>query len=207
MNQAQHINAPFDPDDWMHVNPGWHHGRGENHGGMQDSFFCQMIEVFPENALDIQNQNAFAEYEIGLFDQNSTNILWQQGGMGGHTQFDNNVQYQLHYNDIQLMGFNIDANTIEVKFWNEQSNSWVTMSNAVVDPVNNTVTVSNSNVSSFLILTDFENPLGIEDGTTFLPGGFALKQNYPNPFNPTTTIEFTFTQRSREVLSVYNILG
>jgi len=206
MTQAQHINTPFDPEDWMHVNPGWHQGGG-HHGGMPQSLFCQMIELFPANAPNTGNENVFAAYEIGLFDGNNTNILWHQGGMGGHVGFANNVNYQFHYNDIQLQGFNIDENTITAKYWNEQSNSWVEMNSAVVDPVNNTVTVSNSNVSSSVILTGTENPLSIDQGNTLLPAEFTLDQNYPNPFNPETTIEFTLQQNAQVVLSIYNVLG
>ncbi len=39
------------------------------------------------------------------------------------------------------------------------------------------------------------------------PEAFALSRNYPNPFNPTTTIEFSLTQSTRAVLTVYNLLG
>lgn len=40
-----------------------------------------------------------------------------------------------------------------------------------------------------------------------LPDDYVLEQNYPNPFNPSTTINFSITNRSFVSLSVYNSLG
>lgn len=205
MNQAQQINTTFDPQDRMQVNPGWHQGGGPHHG-MPQRLFCQMVEIYPQNAPALENQNAFAAYEIGLFDETGMNFLWQQGPMGGHAQFGNAVQYQLHYSDIQLQGFNIDESSIAVKYWNAQSNSWVGLNDVTVDAENNTVTVSTSTVSTYFALTGADNPVAIgEPGA--LPGGFALKQNYPNPFNPETTIEFTLQENAQVALSIYNVLG
>ncbi|NIT58136.1 MAG: T9SS type A sorting domain-containing protein [Aliifodinibius sp.] len=203
MFQAQHIPTPFDPEDWMHVTPGWHTGGMM----MPESLFCEMEEIFPENLPNTGNENAFAAYEIGLFREDGSNMLSNQGGMGGHIQFGNEVQFQLHYNEIQLQGFNINENSIQVKYWNQQSNSWVVINNATLNPLNNTVTFSNSTVSSHLMLTGTENPLSIEDGGTQLPTAFTLKQNYPNPFNPETTIEYILQKDAHVALLIYNVLG
>ncbi len=41
-----------------------------------------------------------------------------------------------------------------------------------------------------------------------LPISFKVAQNYPNPFNPTTTIEFSFGPRAKNVrLDIFNIIG
>lgn len=203
MTQAQCMNTPFDPEDWVQVNPGWHQGGGMMHNRL----FCQVIELFPENAPGVENENAFAAYEVGIYNHNNTNILWQQGGTGGHMAMANEVNYQFHYNDVQLQGFNIDENTVTVRYWDAPNNQWVEMNNVIVDPANNTVTVSNNIVSSYFILAGSENPLSIDEDLTILPGGFSLKQNYPNPFNPGTTIEFVLQQNAHVVLSIYNVLG
>ncbi len=207
MNQTTHVRTPFDDGDWMDVQPGWHPGGGGgHHGHLPNDLFCQMIQVFPQNIPNTDNENVFAAYEFGLFRPDGFNLLWDDHMNGGHIQFANNVQYQLHYNDIQLQGFNIDENTIQLKYWNEQSNSWELL-NANVDVVNNTVTVSNGTVSSKLILTGQQNPLSINDPSSNLVAQFTLKQNYPNPFNPATTIEFSLLENAKVILTIYNVLG
>ena len=142
-----------------------------------------------------------------MFRTDGSNILWNNHGNSGHVQFNNDVEYQLQYSDIQVQGFNIDENTIQLKYWDAQVNGWVTLNDAVVDVANNTVTVSNATVSSFLILTGQQNPLSIDEESSNLPAQFTLEQNFPNPFNPKTTIEFTLRKNAHVVLSIYNVLG
>ncbi len=40
-----------------------------------------------------------------------------------------------------------------------------------------------------------------------IPKNFSVTQNYPNPFNPSTTIEFSLSERAPITLSIYNING
>lgn len=40
-----------------------------------------------------------------------------------------------------------------------------------------------------------------------LPDRFSLQQNFPNPFNPSTTIQFSITERTPVSLKVFNSLG
>lgn len=207
MNQARQVQSPFDPNDWMQIQPGWHGGGGHHGGMMPDSLFCQMLELYPQNIPNGGNQNLFAGYEIGMFGPNGQNMMWQGGGCGGHLNFSNQAQFQLHYNDIQLQGFNIDESTVEVKYWDDQSNNWIPVPNAVVDPVNNTVSLSTNEVSNFIILTGTEVVSSIDDANDLTVKGFSLNQNYPNPFNPETTIKFEINKDARVLLTIYNVLG
>lgn len=45
-----------------------------------------------------------------------------------------------------------------------------------------------------------------EEGNTSVDG-FGLVANYPNPFNPSTTIEFTLSERSMIKIEVFDVLG
>ena len=42
---------------------------------------------------------------------------------------------------------------------------------------------------------------------TNIPEKYSLSQNYPNPFNPITKMDYTLPQRSRVIISIYNVLG
>jgi hypothetical protein len=199
------IHAPFDTADWMMIHPGWH--QGGHHGQMMpDSLFGQMLQLFPQNMPNNENQNIFAGYEIGMFFPDGMNGMWQGGG-GNHMNFGSLIQMQLHYNDIQIQGFKIDESTIGVKYWDSHNSSWAIVTDANIDMVNNIVTFSQNQLSNFIILTGETQVSSIENTKKLITDGFLLTQNYPNPFNPSTTIEFELQKSSRVVLTIYNVLG
>jgi len=39
------------------------------------------------------------------------------------------------------------------------------------------------------------------------PVAFSLERNYPNPFNPSTTIEYSLSEKSKIKLTIYNLRG
>ena len=208
MTQPVQFNTPFDEQDWIEMNPGWWSGGGGgHHGGMRDSMFCQILETFPGSMFTIGNENAFAGYEIDFFYENMMGGGMNHGmGCNGHMEFNSEANFQFHYTDDQLNALNINEQSIMVKFWDSDLNSWVVISNAVVNTSTNTITFSNDKVGNFYILTG-DSPVGIETEPSFTVSDFKLSQNFPNPFNPSTTINYTVPISSIVNITVYNIVG
>lgn len=198
MTHTGHFHTIFDTTNWMEVAPGWN--PGGMMGMMTDSLYCQMLEIFPQNAPRDTTQNTMAAFEIGMFQPNGMNGM-TSGGMGGHMTFGSNVKFQFHYSTNQPVG-----NNIKVKYWDNTSSQWVTIANAVINTVNKTVSISQSTVSNFYIVTsDKASVTGINNNS--VPDEFSLQQNYPNPFNPSTSIVFSIKEYANVNLSVYNVLG
>ncbi|MHB1687875.1 MAG: T9SS type A sorting domain-containing protein [Ignavibacteriaceae bacterium] len=207
MMQSMKIYSPFNSQDWMQINPGWNTW-GMGGMMMSDSLYGQMLELFPQNIPFADNENVFAGYEIGMFSPNGNNGMWGNGSCGGMMNFGSNINYQLHYNDIQVQGYGIDENSIKVKFWNAQINNWTLVNNVALDKTNNTIKFSMSRASNFVILTaDPAQVTSTDENSNSIVSDFRLERNYPNPFNPSTTIEFSLNNRSNVQLNIYNALG
>ena len=108
--------------------------------------------------------------------------------------FGSNSNFQFHFTDAQMHAYMTDKNTIKVKFWNDQNNSWTAITNASINLTNNTVSFSTNQLGSYYILTS-DNLTEVSDNKD-IPQEYSLKQNYPNPFNPSTVIEFEFKNPS-----------
>jgi hypothetical protein len=207
MNQSEEFNTPFDEQDWIKMNPGWYSGGGGgHHGGMHDSLFCQIMETEPGSMFTIGDENAFAGYEIDFYYPGMMGGGMHHGmGCSGHMEFNSNANFQFHYTDDQLNLLNINEQTIQVKFWDTDVESWVTIGNAAINTSLNKITFSNSKVGNFYILTG-DSPTETGDPSTEVKQ-YTLEQNYPNPFNPSTTIKYSVPQNSMVSVKVYNIVG
>ncbi len=173
---------------------------------MSDSLFCQLFELYPGDMPGTENENPFMGFEIGMFDPSGNNQMMNGGQMGGHLNFNNEAHFQFVYNDIQILGNNIDENTIKAKYWDDQTSSWVIINNISVNVETNKITLSSSEIPNYIIITA-DKITSVENEKELKPREFTLKQNYPNPFNPSTVIEFSLVRADRVELNIYNILG
>ncbi|MBN2365288.1 MAG: T9SS C-terminal target domain-containing protein, partial [Calditrichaeota bacterium] len=206
MTQAKYVHTPWDSSCGFRIQAGWHPG-GLPGMMLPDSIFCHMQQLFPQNMPQFQNQHIFAGFEVGMFGPNGFNLL--MGHMIGQNalMFNNQVQYRFHYNDVQLQGFNIDENTIQLKSWDNSSGSWIVETDAQLNTADNTVTLTSQEIDRYYILTGDEVVVNLDNEETLLADGFMLEQNYPNPFNPSTTINFTLSETGQVELILYNVLG
>jgi hypothetical protein len=142
---------------------------------------------------------------MGIFNSSGSNGMMQNGGCGGMMNFGSNGNIQFHFDDKQIQAYHIDKNSLRVKYWNNQTNNWTTISNASINLSTNTITFSSSLIASFYILTS-DKITAVEENAT-VPTGYSLEQNYPNPFNPSTNISYQIPVGSHVTLKVFDILG
>ncbi len=207
MNQNRNFHNPYDENDYFGVQPGWHQGNGHHGGMMPDSLYCQMLELYPNNIPNAQNQNAFMGFEFGAYGSNGMNYMHAEG-FSRHMGFSNNSQFQFHYNDIQIEGNEVDESTLTVKYWDEESSDWIAVEGASINTETNTITYSSSDIPQYVIVTADNKITSLEPvEDEKLSQSFSLNQNYPNPFNPATTIEFTIAEVNPVELTIYDVLG
>ncbi len=200
-NSNDKVTNPYDEKDFMMMGSGWNMGGGM----MSDSMFARMLELNPYNMPNGKGQNIFKGYEMGIFNSGGSNGMMQNGGCGGMMNFGSNANIQFHFDDKQIQAYHIDKNSMKVKYWNNQTNQWTTISNAVINQSVNTITFSNSQIASYYILTS-DNVTAVENNAA-VPTGYSLEQNYPNPFNPSTVISYNLPAAGNIVLSIYDLTG
>lgn len=198
MNQALNTYDPFNMQNRIMFNTGWH---GQ---GIPPMLFCHLHQVHFQNFPAYQGQNAFAGFQVGCFSTmgfGPFNDLMMQNGR--KLRFNNEVTLQLHINQIQIDRASIhQRDRVRLKFYNEDSQSWET-ADAQIDADNDLVIFASSTLYSYYILTVEEQTTSVIDAEMH---DIVLK-NYPNPVSDHIRIDLKL-DRSREVyLSIYDVLG
>ncbi|PKL89515.1 MAG: hypothetical protein CVV23_04685 [Ignavibacteriae bacterium HGW-Ignavibacteriae-2] len=197
---------PFDAGDNLILQPGWN---SMGHMGgmmMEDSIYCQLLELYPGNMPNSGGEKVFSGYEIAMFNSERSNKFWLNDGRQ-RISFGSKLKYRLHYTDAQLKAYGVEENNITVKSWDEQSNQWVALNNVAYDYSTNTVEFEDSQASSYLILSVEKITEVDNNGENNLIKNFVLQQNYPNPFNPKSNINYQISNTSNVKLTVYDVLG
>ena len=207
MADPVNIRTPFDDSDMMQINPDWWHMGGPGGGGMMpDSIYCQIFETSYEQLPGMENENAFAAYEMDMYFPGGMNGTHNGGNCGYGMELNSDVNYQFHYNDIQAEGLNINESTIQVKYYDAENSAWTAISGVVVNPQDNLVAFASPQVHNFVILTA-DQAVSVNQSSNNTPAEFSLEQNYPNPFNPSTTISFSLNKENHIIINLYNVLG
>ncbi len=201
-HRRHHVFCPYDSLSGFWLNPGW----DKNFHGPNEIIF-QMVQLLPQDVPQTSDGQVFATFQIAAFTPMGQNLMKTQNGYSGQLKLSAKTQVQLHYNRIQELGYGIDEKSIQVRVWNDQTQSWQTVSGATVDPNSNTVTYETESLNGLVALTADTKATNVDDTPTALPKGFVLEQNYPNPFNPTTTIPFALSKSGHVDLNIYNALG
>lgn len=207
MTQSMKFHSPFDSTTWMIMNPNWNSGMMGGGMMMPDSLFGQILELTPGSIPNKGSEKILAGYEISFFAGNGTNPMWQNGMCGNHMNFNSPMKMQIHFTDQQLKAGNFNKNTVKIKYWDNTTNSWVTVNSALLNNSNNTVTFTQNSASNFVILTAEQTATDVEQTKSALPLNYALEQNYPNPFNPSTLISYEIPKAGQVTLKVYDVLG
>lgn len=207
MDSSVTFHNPYDYEDQMRVEPGWYQSGGQHDGAMMsDSLFFQLLELYPEDMPNLENEHPFMGFEIGGFSPDGSNMMMNGGRMGGRMSFINGVHFQFRYNSAQLLNKNVNENTIKAKYWNDETANWDVINNVEINTKANQITFSNSEIPNYIIFTA-DYVTSVNQTTISKPIEFTLKQNYPNPFNPSTSIEYQLTRQEIVSLKVFNILG
>jgi len=194
-----------DSANWIGFAPG-HMGMGMM---WPSSMFVQFWEIHPDSLPGMHNGEHFKGYFMNAQDPSGMGMMdGRFGGRHGMMQFQREQQFQFHYYDDELEDMGLAEDGMMVKFWDENSQQWRTVTSVSVDQQSNTVTFKSSNLSNYYTLSAPTSVTGVEEsaGET-APAAFVLAQNYPNPFNPSTTIQFKLPVQSQVQLSIYNLLG
>ncbi|MBN2008825.1 T9SS type A sorting domain-containing protein [candidate division KSB1 bacterium] len=205
--QKRRVHSSVDTCSWLEVPPGAMKMSGGQHGGREfpDSIFCKFHEVYCDS-LPGAADSLQRGWRIHFSDPNGQSMH----GNGAGLQFMKQVRMQLQFKNADDDGSltKATADAPELYAWNETSQTWLPVADAMYDPISGSFSLEPEAVEVYYAVFESTNiPTSVTSNTVMTPATAELGQNYPNPFNPETTIRFDLTSPSRVILTVYNSLG
>ncbi len=199
------IHCPVDFDSWIEIPAGaW---QGDGHQGPQfpDSIYCEFMKVWRDSLPD--DPDTVLEGWHFHFTNPAGN---QVNGEGEPVRFIKRLRVQLRYRGGDVDGTflgKITIDDIQLKYWDENLNQWLSIADASYDLENELVAFETESIHSYYAVFGTESTTSVAEFKNVNPDNFALEQNYPNPFNPTTTIGFHINAPGLVRLSIFNMLG
>ncbi|MEZ4699074.1 MAG: T9SS type A sorting domain-containing protein [Rhodothermales bacterium] len=191
---------------WIDFPPG-NFGQGMGGPNWPDSLFVQFWEIHPDSLPGPIRDRIFAGLHIQVHDRDRIRLMdGRFGGENGMMRFEKQHQVRISYFDEDLAANDLMESTIELWAWDATTEDWVVMTDATIDPTENTVVFETTDLASYYALAAEVTGVAVE-GTPELPASIALRQNYPNPFNPSTTIPYVVSDAQRIELAVFDALG
>lgn len=196
MTNRSRIHCLLDSACYISMPAGWHGG-----GMMHDSLFGQVLQLMHQNMIQYQNQNGFMGFEIGMFNGSRQNRMNQNMW---RMNFQNSVNYHLHYSQQLLNRYRKDETTIQLKRWNHQNQNWEQVHGANFDLQNNIVSFSDPQVDGFYMLA--ASPLISVPEYGHVAERLKLEA-FPNPSPGVVDLRYQLDQAAEVNIQVLDLAG
>jgi len=198
------IYCQSDSLSWMN-----HPGGSMMGGGMMfpDSIFCQFEEVQPDFMPMDNDSNLFAGFYMNMFEPGGKEMMGQSGS-NSSMRFNQNTEYNFHYDEVMLSSLNLDDESINLKYWNSQFEQWIEVRDYHVSKESHTISFSSEDMFSYYGIFASGNILS-DDGISInqLTRQIESVRNYPNPFRVETMIEFALVENQHVTMRVFDLHG
>lgn len=199
------IHCPVDSASWIEIPAGAWQGGGHQGPQFPDSIYCEFMKVWRDSLPD-RPDSVMAGWHFHFSNPAGNRV----NGKGVPVRFIKRLRMQLRFaegdSDGMMLGKS-NANAVQLRYWDENLEQWLPVTNASYDLINEVVEFETETVQSYYAVFGTQSTTSVAEFETSVPEHFVLKQNYPNPFNPTTTIGYQIHSAGLVNLTIFNVLG
>lgn len=199
------IHCPIDSSSWVEIPPGAWQGGGHQGPQFPDSVYCEFMKVW-RDSLPGRPDSAIAGWHFHFSNPGGHRV----NGKGVPVRFIKRLRMQLHYGEGDSGGMMLGKSnlaSVQLKYWDENFEQWLPVTNASYDMTNEIVTFETETIHSYYAVVGIQSTTSVAGLETIVPTNFVLEQNYPNPFNPSTTIGYQIQTAGMVQLTIFNMLG